>query len=240
MRDPGGIPLTGSRIWAGCGSQFLNKLLCQAPQPCKAGGNETRLDPLPRLVQLPNDVIGCTALATRKHVAEYAPPICSDGSAARIHVHMEQGARATGGPGTRPGLSRADPLAQRQPPSTLERGRSCPGEEGEGGESGVHKQRPSPPWILDARPDWSSTEPFACLAPPPLPVRRSPSSLLRARRRACRAGPRRSSSLPARPGARLQDVPRMALHRRWVGGPPVPDAVRRVVEVGYWPGRGRL
>ena len=66
-----GIPLTGSRIWAGCGSQFLNKLLCQAPQPCKAGGNATRLDPLPRLVQLPNDVIGCTALATRKHIAEY-------------------------------------------------------------------------------------------------------------------------------------------------------------------------
>ena len=101
MRDPGGIPLTGSRIWAGCGSQFLNKLLCQAPQPCKVGDNAARVDPLPRLVQLPDNVIGCTALATRKHVAEYAPPICSDGSAARIHVHMEQGARSPGDRGSR-------------------------------------------------------------------------------------------------------------------------------------------
>ena len=43
---------------------------------CKTGGNAARLEPLPRLVQLPVDVIGFTALATRKHVAEYVPPIC--------------------------------------------------------------------------------------------------------------------------------------------------------------------
>ena len=89
------MPLSGSRIWTGCGSQFLNKLLCQAPQPCKAGGNAARVDPLPRLVQLPDNVTGCTALATRKHVAEYAPPISSDGSAAQIRVHLAQGARST-------------------------------------------------------------------------------------------------------------------------------------------------
>ena len=236
-----GIPLTGSRIWAGCGSQFLNKLLCQAPQPCKAGGNETRLDPLPRLVQLPNDVIGCTALATRKHVAEYAPPICSDGSAARIHVHMEQGARATGGPGTRPGLSRADPLAQRQPPSTLERGRSCPGEEGEGGESGVHKQRPSPPWILDARPDWSSTEPFACLAPPPP----CPSVVLRLLYFAPGGGRAELVPAGARP-CRPVRVRGFRTSREWpstavgLAGRPSRTRSRRVVEVGCWPGRGRL
>ena len=95
------MPLSGSRIWAGCGSQFLNKLLCQAPQPCKAGGNAARVDPLPRLVQLPDNVIGCTALATRKHVAEYAPPISSDGSAAQIRVHLAQGAQSPGDGGSR-------------------------------------------------------------------------------------------------------------------------------------------
>ena len=223
------MPLSGSRIWAGCGSQFLNKLLCQAPQPCKVGDNAARVDPLPRLVQLPDNVIGCTALATRKYVAEYAPPICSDGSAARIHVHMEQGARSPGDRGSRypAGAVACGPTGPATAAVHIGERAELSRRGRRGGGAGSTQAKAQPTLDIGCQAGLELDGALCLSCPPPLPVRRSPSSLLCARRRARRAGPRRSSSLPARPGARLQDVPRMALHRRWVGGPPVPDAVAK-------------
>ena len=179
---------------------------------------------------MPNDVIGCTALATRKYVAEYAPPICSDGNAARIRVHMEQGARSLGDRGSRypAGAVACGPTGPVTAAVHIgERAElSRRGRRGGGVGSTQAKAQPTLDIGCQAGLELDGALCLSCPSPP-LPVRRSPSSLLRDRRRARRAGPRRSSSLPARPGARLQDVPRMALHRRWVGGPPVPDAVAK-------------
>ena len=111
------------------------------------------------------------------------PPICSDGSAARIRVHLAQGAWSPG--------------------------------------AGVHKRRPSPPWILDVRPDWSLTEPLACLAP----LLARPS-----RARPCRP-------VRVRGFRTSREWPSTAVG--WAGRPSRTRS-RRVVEVGCWPGRGRL
>ena len=243
MRDPGGIPLTGSRIWAGCGSQFLNKLLRQAPQPCKAGGNATRLDPLPRLVQLPNDVIGCTALATRKHVAEYAPPICSDGSAARIHVHMEQGARSPGDRGSRypAGAVACGPTGPVTAAVHIgERAElSRRGRRGGGSREYTSKGPAHPGYWMPGRTG-ARRSPLPVLPPPPCPF-------VVLRRLSFAPGGGRAELVPA--GARPCRPVRVRgcrTSREWpstaVGlvGRPSRTRSRRVVEVGCWPGRGRL
>ena len=243
MRDPGGIPLTGSRIWAGCGSQFLNKLLCQAPQPCKAGGNATRLDPLPRLVQLPNDVIGCTALATRKHVAEYAPPICSDGSAARIHVHMEQGARSPGDRGSRypAGAVACGPTGPATAAVHIGERAELSRRGRRGGGAGSTQAKAQPTLDIGCQAGLELDGALCLSCPPP------PCPFVVLRRLSFAPGGGRAELVPA--GARPCRPVRVRgcrTSREWpstavgLAGRPSRTRSRRVVEVGCWPGRGRL